>query len=44
MFNRLESETLKSKRLKLGLEKNLTTDEEKEIEMKSRKPRPNEII
>jgi hypothetical protein len=44
MFDRIEEESIRSKRLKLGLERNLKTPAEKENEMKSRKPRPSEII
>lgn len=44
MFERIEAETIRSKRLRLGLERNLQTEAEKEVEMKSRKPRPSEII
>ena len=44
MFDRIESETLRSKRLKLGLDRTAQTASEKEDEIKSRKPRPCEII
>ena len=44
MFDRLEAETVRARRMRLGLERSLTTDEEKEEEKKLRKPRPVEII
>ena len=44
MFDRLEAETVRARRLRLGLERTLTTDEEKEEEKRLRKPRPVEII
>jgi len=40
MFERIEEENIRSKRLRLGLERNLQSASEKEDERKSRKPRP----